>query len=330
LLPLTFCRNPMSHPSAGGHLGYIKEPTMHDVLCGKGGEVNNHEGNKRYLKIVEANKPNYRRASKGAKKELSQLIVQWVNNGGYINKRTNDKLPNDRRRRFPQQPHVGRFIKKSTINNLWYEIDNYSAWNKVSQAFRERGDRCPNDAETDAGGEVHGAHSLDEDAEPATEQTEAPALNVPTALSKLDSVTRSSTICHESSSVPTPLGPVSRDQHSEIGPRACCQTGLKQEQKQHTLQAPPQEPLQPSSLPATGLSLTVAPTPPSAYSPTLAVVNAFVLLSDGMSRAPTTLCVPMTAVALYANQILVPMSMISRMELRSAPPPILGSLSFAP
>jgi Thioredoxin-like len=53
-------------------------------------------------------------------------------------------------------------------------------------------------------------------------------------------------------------------------------------------------------------------------------------ISDGMSRAPTTLCVPMTAVALYANQILVPMSMISRMELRSAPPPILGSLSFAP
>jgi hypothetical protein len=129
----------MGHPSSGDeeHAGYIGHPSPYDVLCGKGGEANNHEGNKRYLKLAEANKGNYRRARKGDKKQLSQKIVNWVNNGGHIYSTAKAawEIPPNKQTNLVRPPHLGRFIKKSTINDLWYEIDNCSACRKVSQAF---------------------------------------------------------------------------------------------------------------------------------------------------------------------------------------------------
>jgi hypothetical protein len=167
---------PMGHPSSRDeeHMGYIDKPTLYDVLCGKGGEVNNHEGNKRYLKLVEVNKENYRKVCKGSKKLLSQLVVQWVNNGGHIDStNTADwKIPPHQQKALQRRPHVGRFIKKSTINDLWYEIDNHSAWSKVSQAFREGGDNCwppPSKGKgVDSDEFDEGADSAEEDAEAVT------------------------------------------------------------------------------------------------------------------------------------------------------------------
>jgi hypothetical protein len=167
---------PMGHPSSRDeeHMGYIDKPTLYDVLCGKGGEVNNHEGNKRYLKLVEVNKENYRKVCKGSKKLLSQLVVQWVNNGGHIDStNTADwKIPPHQQKALHRRPHVGRFIKKSTINDLWYEIDNHSAWSKVTQAFREGGDNCwpPPSKGTGVDSDEfdEGADSAEEDAEAVT------------------------------------------------------------------------------------------------------------------------------------------------------------------
>jgi Paired amphipathic helix repeat len=120
--------------------GDIVRPTVHDVICGEGGEASNHEGNRRYLELVEANKENYGKVPEGTKKLLSPMVVQWVNSGGHIHN-TNTaywKIPSHQQE--APRPHVGRFIKKSTVNGLWYEIDYHEACSLVLQAFREGSD----------------------------------------------------------------------------------------------------------------------------------------------------------------------------------------------
>jgi Paired amphipathic helix repeat len=335
---------PLGHPSSRDEEppGYIDKPTLYDVLCGKGGEVNNHVGNKRYLKLVEANKENYRNACKGSKKQLSQLIVQWVNNGGLFGS-TNGadwKVSPRQQKGIQRRPHVGRFIKKSAVNDLWYEIDNHSAWSKVSQAFREGGDNGRSLSSKRRGGDSaeigEGANSPERDTDEAVtsrqegdetgegkkqaELVEDYDLIVPAELSGPPSSECDLIIPREVVNSTGPLAPQSISRHSASDEyRMYRQNQLKQQQTQQSLKLPP--PMVPNG----GVSMTVAPTPLSAPILALAVVNAFLLLGDGMSRVPTTLCVPRAMADLYANQIVVPMSMISRMELRCPPPSTLIS-----
>jgi hypothetical protein len=110
--------------------GNILTPTMYDVLCGQGGESNNHAGNRGYLQLVEANKQNYRDAAKGNKKQLSEIVIACVKRGGHL---ANAKASNS----FQGHQHVGRFLKKCPVNGRWFEIDHGAALDKVSQAFRE-------------------------------------------------------------------------------------------------------------------------------------------------------------------------------------------------
>lgn len=88
------------------------EPQTLDVLCGRGGKSNHHEGNKRYREEVDNLKEWYNNIDeKESKTDLSQCLVDYVESYGA---------------RFLE--HDGRG---------WYIIDNIVARRKASQALRE-------------------------------------------------------------------------------------------------------------------------------------------------------------------------------------------------
>lgn len=85
-----------------------------DVLCGRGGNINSHDGNKAFRSFVQEKKNEYNLTkNKSQKASISQSIVDRVHN---------------------LQPK-GRFLKKE--NGVWREVDDATAMKKTSQALRE-------------------------------------------------------------------------------------------------------------------------------------------------------------------------------------------------
>lgn len=96
-------------------------PHPHDVLCGRGGQSNNHPGNEWFRRLVRSNRALYRSCPKHTKLLVAKAIVQAVQ----------------------QQEPPGRFIKpKETkpgvVSNEWETITYGQAVNKTSQALREK------------------------------------------------------------------------------------------------------------------------------------------------------------------------------------------------
>jgi hypothetical protein len=107
--------------SAAGPLVIVNEPTEMDVLCGRGGLINQHKGNVIYRKIVEYNKPVYRQVPKRYRILVPQSIVHTILQAG------------------------GRFLQSITTTTTsknaptqWAEIPLARATQKTSQALRER------------------------------------------------------------------------------------------------------------------------------------------------------------------------------------------------
>ena len=112
----------------------IDEPVRNDVLFGRGGRVNLHQGNKWYRSIVQTNRTNYHQAPKHTKKAIAEAIVLA----------TKSRTP------------PGRFLKQYKKNSnhssddadlttpvtdssdLWIEVTTQQAVQKTSQALRER------------------------------------------------------------------------------------------------------------------------------------------------------------------------------------------------
>ncbi|KAL3805899.1 hypothetical protein HJC23_007860 [Cyclotella cryptica] len=90
---------------------YIKaeDVTDDDVICGRGGKVNNHPGNKRFRKLIHQHKLEYLRATKQEKPMVAMKILQKVKPGRFL-----VKLP-------------GGFV----------ESDDERSREKASQALRE-------------------------------------------------------------------------------------------------------------------------------------------------------------------------------------------------
>jgi len=91
-------------------------PTSTDVLLGRGGLTNRHQGNAHFRLMVEAEKQNYK-----------SLGEQWQKKCEYsksIMKRVSD--------------YGGRFLKKDEISGKWIEADERTVRKKCSQALRER------------------------------------------------------------------------------------------------------------------------------------------------------------------------------------------------
>ena len=91
----------------------LSAPTCNDVICGRGGRGPHHEGNKKYLQIIEDSLPFYISAKKGEKIQLAKTIVDRVH----------------------QQTPRGRFMKRE--KGAWTELDTYKAVKKTSQSFRD-------------------------------------------------------------------------------------------------------------------------------------------------------------------------------------------------
>jgi hypothetical protein len=91
------------------------EPKPLDILGGRGGRSNHHQGNKRYREEVENLKEWYNNIdSKDDKTELSQCLVDYV------------------------QSYGARFLEHD--GHGWYIVDNIVARRKASQALREDSD----------------------------------------------------------------------------------------------------------------------------------------------------------------------------------------------
>mmetsp|Transcript_15375 Transcript_15375/g.22900 ORF Transcript_15375/g.22900 Transcript_15375/m.22900 type:complete len:176 (-) Transcript_15375:68-595(-) len=97
--------------------GPISVPEPMDVLSGRGGAVNSHEGNKRYRELVNLMKAEYLSDTtrKNQKTQIAANIVWTIRNS---------KLP-------------GRFLKQDPETNMWYEIGDKAAFRKTGQALRE-------------------------------------------------------------------------------------------------------------------------------------------------------------------------------------------------
>lgn len=101
----------------GGVDGAIADPHPNDVLCGRGGRINSHEGNVKFREIVNALKPFY--LSQTTKKAEKAVIAAEV----------------VARIRSLNPP--GRFLKETDKEGVWVEISDEKARKKAGQALRE-------------------------------------------------------------------------------------------------------------------------------------------------------------------------------------------------
>jgi DNA-directed RNA polymerase delta subunit len=108
-------------------LTHVQEPTDLDVLCGRGGLINQHKGNIVYRKIVEYNKGVYRQVPKRYRILVPQSIVHTIYQAG------------------------GRFLQAS--DNEWMEISLARATQKTSQALREKSKSDKTDGDDEDGDE---------------------------------------------------------------------------------------------------------------------------------------------------------------------------------
>jgi hypothetical protein len=101
----------------------IRNPGPADVLCGRGGGINAHDGNVAFRQLVQDQKERYNlAANKQEKAEISQDIVDHVTN---------------RSGRFLQRDESQPFSTAGKNTGWWVEIDGIKAIAKTSQALRE-------------------------------------------------------------------------------------------------------------------------------------------------------------------------------------------------
>lgn len=86
--------------------------TANDVLCGRGGRTNTHDGNVRFRAVVASHQSQYLIAKKREKEGIARDVVQAIRERG------------------------GRFLQKSE-SGTWEEVDEKKAILKSSQALRE-------------------------------------------------------------------------------------------------------------------------------------------------------------------------------------------------
>lgn len=96
----------------------IAQPTRFDVLLGRGKPYQGHAGNIRLHKVVDLYKPRYSQARRHEKTEIAEEIVQFIKTPGGASK------------------PAGRFLKRVENEELWVEVTDAIARDKVSHALR--------------------------------------------------------------------------------------------------------------------------------------------------------------------------------------------------
>jgi hypothetical protein len=93
----------------------LEQPTVHDVLFGRGGMTNGHPGNRRFRDVIALHRPDYIRATKMDKPKVARRIVRAIRHGN----------------------PPGRFLRKGD-DGKWYDVGDRNAAEKTSQGLRER------------------------------------------------------------------------------------------------------------------------------------------------------------------------------------------------
>eukprot|EP00984_Skeletonema_dohrnii_P005816 scaffold2053_cov106-Skeletonema_dohrnii-CCMP3373.AAC.7 len=89
------------------------DPTMNDVLSGRGAWFNQHPGNKRFRRMLEEKKAAYSMGTKKLKMDISKDIVEAI---------------------YSMEP-PGRFLKKCPSTGQWNEISKRDAADRAAQAM---------------------------------------------------------------------------------------------------------------------------------------------------------------------------------------------------
>ena len=94
----------------------IKEPHDNDVMYGRGGGTNHHQGNKRYRQKVEDRKLTYVSSKRLDKPQVALAII----------------------REWRAQIPPGRLLKQNDKTKKWDDVGDKKAREKTSQALREK------------------------------------------------------------------------------------------------------------------------------------------------------------------------------------------------
>jgi hypothetical protein len=111
--PVDAHSSPASSSARGSLSAYTVEPRNNDILFGRGPIINRHPGNVRFRQVVLELRQVYGEMTKTEKYDFSKVLLE--------------RMKNENR----------RFLKKSLLDRLWYEVDDERARVKVSQALRE-------------------------------------------------------------------------------------------------------------------------------------------------------------------------------------------------
>jgi len=118
------------------------EPHENDVLCGRGGSINNHIGNEKYRVLVNQKKRVYLTARfKREKRLIAASIVQTV--------------------RGVDPP--GRFLQRDPATGVWHDIGDTKARDKTSQALREGAPEIRKEIENDRKMMLMGSNNEDDE-----------------------------------------------------------------------------------------------------------------------------------------------------------------------
>jgi len=118
-------RNPMSTAAIDGR---IQEPHLNDILCGRGGSINSHPGNRVFRGWIAERRESYNLAeSKADKSRITSEIMERVQDQGPPGRFLQKIVEGDGSRR--SEPY--------TLGGYWFEIDDSKALAKISQALRE-------------------------------------------------------------------------------------------------------------------------------------------------------------------------------------------------
>jgi hypothetical protein len=98
--------------------GPISSPSINDVLLGRGGRINKHQGNIQLRNIVASRQQEYL-ASTTQKLDKAYIAADIV---------STIRLSNN---------PPGRFLEKNALDHSWYEVGDERAIRKVLQALRE-------------------------------------------------------------------------------------------------------------------------------------------------------------------------------------------------
>ena len=132
------------HPSQ-----IIQTPEPSDVLFGRGGGTNVHKGNKTFRELINAHRRSYLKARKNDKPTITQKILDQIrqNHGGRFLK----KAPTanggggggggggkKKKKGTAQEGQEDEDVHDSVVGTGWYEVDDITAKEKISQALRQR------------------------------------------------------------------------------------------------------------------------------------------------------------------------------------------------